>query len=443
MQVYIDNHQSLFSHDNSQIARMRSEAAQDFKRLKLPSRRDEEYRYADTHDIFTKAYRFYFQHTPLDTPPSCLFQCDVPQLDAHTLFLVNGFYLTDAGTSLNTLPSGAIYGSLQEAIKLYPHIVFEYLNRISNSTSDGLVPLSTCLMVDGLFLYIPEGVTLDKPFQIISLLQGEENRFINNRHLLIAEPHSNVQIILCDHSLSPAHFLTNTVWEVYVRDRANLEFITMQNQHNEVAAFFHLFADVQDNAAFTQTTITLHGGFLRSNIYASLNGEGIVNTVNGLALVDGDQYVDMHTVVNHQKRNCHSSQLYKTILDDNAQATFYGLINVHQDAQKTQAYQRNANVLLTDNASINTRPQLIIYADDVKCSHGATIGQLDEQAMFYMQSRGIPPKEAKRLLLLAFVQDILDSLHIQPLRSRIEHLVQKRLRGERDSCFQGGIEQSK
>lgn len=439
VQLYIDNHPQLFGHDVPGMRDIRATAIEDFKRLGLPSRKDEPYRYADLNPCLSRDYATIFTPSPLDTPPSCIFQCDVPQLHAYAIFLINGFYFTDAGEQLTTLPSGVIYGSLKQALSTHPQLVLQHIYQQAGNPPDGLVALATALALDGVFIYIPQGVQLERPIQLISLLQGDQSRMVNTHNITILEPNAQAQIVLCDDTLSDAHFLVNTNWELTIREQANLDLLAMQNHHNNATSFMHLFADIHDGATFTSNTLTIHGGFVRNGIYARLDGENIDAQINGLALVDGQQYVDMHTVVDHLKPSCQSRQLYKTIIDDKGEATFYGIINVHPDAQKTQAYQRNANMLLTDTAVINTRPQLIIHADDVKCSHGATTGQLDEEARFYMQQRGIPAKEVSRLLMRAFVQDLFDTIHIEPLRLRIENIVERRLSGNRSRCYEGDM----
>jgi Fe-S cluster assembly protein SufD len=224
------------------------------------------------------------------------------------------------------------------------------------------------------------------------------------------------------------------VTEVFTNKGANLDVVSMQNQHNESIQFSHIFAKQDRDSVLSTNTVSLHGGVIRNNVNVLLNDEGCENHTYGLALVDRNQHIDMYSFIDHAKPNCTSNELYKALLDDQATGAFNGRILVRRDAQKTQAFQSNNNLLLTTDAKMYTKPQLEIYADDVKCSHGATVGQLDMEAKFYMQARGIGEREAKLLLMFGFAHDVVKSIKIEPLRERIDDLVNRRLRGELSRC---------
>jgi Fe-S cluster assembly protein SufD len=257
---------------------------------------------------------------------------------------------------------------------------------------------------------------------------------VQHRNLFILEENSEAKVLICDHTLSTHEFLTNSVTEIYTGPGAIMDFIRVQNEHNKSSQVTNAFMHQMRNSKVTTNYITLHGGVVRNNIYVNLAEEGAANQSAGLFLIDQKQHVDNYTLVNHLKPDCTSNQLYKGILDDEATGAFNGKIHVWQDAQHTLAYQRNNNILLTDTAKMHTKPQLEIYADDVKCSHGATIGQLDPDAMFYLRSRGIPEKESRHLLMYAFTDEVLKEITLPALRERITDLVDKRLRGELSRC---------
>jgi len=346
---------------------------------------------------------------------------------------LNGFYLPK-GNKINKLDNGMIYGSLAEAAIKYPEIVSKHYNTIADNTGEGLVALNTAFVQDGIFIYVPKGVEVDKPLQIINLLMSDENLLVQFRNLIILEESSKASVVVCDHTLSAQKFLSNVVTEIVVKPSAKFDFVKMQNEHNDCTQLAHVYIKQQKDSKVTTNTISLHGGFIRNNLNALLDEEGCENNSYGLYLTDRTQHIDNYSFIDHAKPHCTSSELFKGILDDQATGAFNGRILVRKDAQQTQAFQANNNLLLTTEAKMNTKPQLEIYADDVKCSHGATVGQLDMDAKFYMQTRGIGEKEAMHLLMFGFAHEVVKKISIEPLRDRIDDLVNKRLRGELSRC---------
>ncbi|MFO7756381.1 MAG: Fe-S cluster assembly protein SufD, partial [Bacteroidales bacterium] len=241
-------------------------------------------------------------------------------------------------------------------------------------------------------------------------------------------------MIVCDHALSPLKFLTNAVTEIFVGENAHFDILRVQNEHNNAAKLTHTFIHQEKNSYAVSNNITLHGGMVRNSTYHRLNGEGAECNALGLYLSDKWQHVDNFVSIEHASPNCISNQLFKGVLDDSATGTFNGRILVNEGAQKTLAYQKNNSILLTDDARMDSKPQLEIYADDVKCSHGATVGQLDEEAMFYLRSRGIPKEEARLMLMFGFAHEIIKHISTEVLRNRIDELVLQRLRGELSRC---------
>ena len=286
----------------------------------------------------------------------------------------------------------------------------------------------------GLFVYVPKGITLDKPLQVINVLLSESDLFVTQRNLVVLEENAHANLVFCDHTLTSKNFFTNSLTEIFVGEGSNLEFNNLQNEHDEAGRVSSIFVHQGRSSSINSTTITLHSGLVRNNVKIKLDGEGAENTTSGLFLTDKTQHVDNFVFVEHAKPHCTSNQMFKGVLDDQSTGAFNGRILVDRDAQKTAAYQKNSNLLLTSEAKMNTRPQLEIYADDVKCSHGATVGQLDQEALFYMQARGIGKKEARLLLMYAFAHEIIQNIKIENLRFRIDEMVNKRLRGELSRC---------
>ena len=370
---------------------------------------------------------------PADFVKAEEFRCDVTDLDAHGIVLLNGFYPT-INEKLRQLPSGVWIGSLNEAAIRFSDIFEKHFGKYAKSETDGLIHLNTAMASDGVFVYIPEGVTLTKPVQVVNLVQSDNDMFNQHRNLIIAEKNSEFSIIICDHTLSPQKFLTNAVTEVFVGENAHFDIIRVQNEHNNACKITNTFIHQEKNSVTSSNNITLHGGLIRNSTYHYLGGEGAESYSYGLYLTDKWQHVDNFVNVDHAFPHCTSNQLFKGVLDDMSTGAFNGRILVRPDAQGTLAYQKNNNILLTDDAKMDTKPQLEIFADDVKCSHGATVGQLDDDALFYLQSRGINKREARLMLMFGFAHEVIQNIKIEPLRERMDNLVMQRLKGELSRC---------
>jgi Fe-S cluster assembly protein SufD len=411
----------------------RDEAMNKFRSLGIPSRKNETYKYTNLDLFFNHDYRNYFIPEPTDFIKAEEFKCDVTDLDTHGLVLLNGFYptLTD---KLKQLPSGVWIGSLNEAAKKFPELVEKHYGKYANGGSDGLVHLNTAMASDGVFVYVPKGVVQNKPIQVINLVYSETDMFNQHRNLLILEPNSELSIIICDHTLTPQKFLTNAVTEVYVGENSHFDIIRVQNEHNAACKITHTFIQQEKNSSASSNNITLHGGLIRNSTHHHLAGEGAETLSLGLYLADKFQHIDNYVNVIHSAPDCTSNQLFKGVLDEMATGAFNGRILVKPDAQGTIAYQKNNNILMTDDAKMDTKPQLEIYADDVKCSHGATVGQIDEDSLFYLQSRGINKREAQLMLMFGFAHEVIQHIKVEPLRERMDNLVMQRLKGELSRC---------
>ncbi|MFP4619883.1 MAG: Fe-S cluster assembly protein SufD [Bacteroidales bacterium] len=411
----------------------REEAIQNFQKNGIPHNKVEKYKYTDLNPAFDRHYRSYIRPKMIDFNLNDIFRCDVPELDTYVVLLLNGWFYENK-TPRKQLPNGVIISSFREAANKYPDIIKAHYNRYADSEIDGLTALNTAFAQDGVFLYIPKGKAMDKPVQIINLLLDEEDGMAQHRNLFVIEESGEAQIIVCDHTLSEKNFLTNSVTEIFVGQNAHLHFDRIQNEHNGSTQISNMYLDQERDSNVLSNTITLHGGLVRNNFNMRLNGENSENQTLGLYMADRSQHIDNYVHMDHAYPNCRSNQLFKGVLDDISTGAFNGRILVRQNAQKTEAYQANNNILLTDDAKMNSKPQLEIYADDVKCSHGGTSGQLNEDALFYLRSRGLPYKEAQLLLMYAFAHEIIGKIRIEPLKKRIHELVEKRLRGELSRC---------
>ena len=431
--LYRDNIGEVRAGSSPYINSLREDAFNRFCEMGVPTKKNEAYKYTNLNIFFDHDYKSYFMPETADFVKAEQFRCDVADLDTHGIVLLNGFYPT-INEKLRQLPTGVWIGSLNEAAVRFPEIIEKHYGKYADSNTDGLVHLNTAMASDGVFVYVPEGVTLPKPVQIVNLVQAEEDMFNQHRNLFVVEKNAEISIIICDHTLSPRKFLTNAVTEVFVGENAHFDIIRVQNEHNAAGKITHTFIHQEAKSVASSNNMTLHGGLIRNSTYHFLGGEGAESNSFGLFLADKWQHVDNFVNVDHAFPNCTSNQLFKGVLDDMSTGAFNGRILVRPDAQKTLAYQKNNNILLTDDAKMDTKPQLEIYADDVKCSHGATIGQLDSEALFYLQSRGINKREARLMLMFGFAHEVIQNIKIEPLRERMDNLVMQRLKGELSRC---------
>jgi Fe-S cluster assembly protein SufD len=415
------------------LNRMREVSFKRFAQTGIPDFKNEDYKYTNLKPAFEKSYRQELVRESGLINLNEVFKCNIPQLDAHLVFLVNGWFYSGNNPEAE-LPKGVVLGSLEQIANEKPELLQDYLNRQAGLSNDPFVALNTAFAKDGFFLFVPKGVAIEKPIQIINLLSSDENLMATQRNLVIAEAASQVKLLVCDHTLTSTSFLFNTVSEIFVGEDAIVDVYTIQNHHNQSTTINSAFFKQERNSNLTTGTVSLHGGLIRNNLKVTFNGEHAEANVNGISFTDKKQHIDNFTVIEHASPNCLSNQIYKNILDDESTGAFAGRIHVARDAQQTIAFQRNNNVLLSDKAKMQTKPQLIIDADDVKCSHGATVGQIDEEALFFLRARGIGEKDARMMLMNAFAHEVILKISIEPLRERIDELIEKRLNGEISRC---------
>ena len=413
----------------------RKRAFRDFVAQGIPTRKSENYKYTNLQPAFSREYQFLHEKTEKEFHLEEVFKCDVPQLDTHLVTILNGWFYQEADIK-GILPENVILESLEKVAVMKPELLKEHYGQLADTEADPMVALNTAFARDGYFLRVPKNTKVESPIQIISLLQSDCDTYVTQRNLIVVEPGAEVTLILCDHTLNLHNYLSNSVTEIFVGENAVVNYYTVQNQHNNATAVNSVYVHQEQNSQANTNTITLHGGLVRNNLKVILAGENGEANVYGMAFLDRKQHVDNFTQLVHAMPHCQSNQLYKHILDDESTGAFSGRINVKRDAQKTNAFQRNNNLLLTDKAQMQTKPQLIIEADDVKCSHGATIGQIDEDALFYLRSRGIEEKQARLMMMNAFSYEVVQNIKVEPLRDRIDELIEKRLRGDVARCHE-------
>jgi len=434
LELFRQNKGQIGSADPDFMSDLREQAIQSFEKTGFPLRKQENYKYTHLEPVFDGELSHLFTPRSISFDDGELFRCDVPMLDSYVLTVLNGFFYNPEGPDLFELENGVIYGSLREAMKRHPKLVSKYLGKNASLENEAFVSLNTAFSQDGIFLFVPEGTEMERPIQIIHLLLSDQNQMVQHRNLFVVEKNAAAKVIVCDHTLAPHLFLTNSVTETFTGENADLDILRLQNEHNNSCQVTNTWMSQERDSRVQHATITLHGGMVRNNLNVKMKGEGAETNALGLFLIDKNQHVDSFTVIEHLEPHCVSNQHYKGVLDDDSTGAFNGKIHVFPDAQKTEAYQSNNNILLTDTAKMNTKPQLEIYADDVRCSHGATVGQLDRDALFYMQSRGIPRDESRLMLMYAFADEVISRIKHPALKERIGDLVGKRLRGELSRC---------
>ena len=393
----------------------RADAVRRFEQLGIPGTGNEDYKYTNLEQLFGNGYIPAFEQVKGVQSGESL-------IDAYTFRFVNGWFQSSENAGL---PQGIIAGSIRQIAGEKPSML-SALNSIAKIYDDAPVLLNAAYAQDGFFLYIPDGIVLEKPIQIENQTIGS-SVLGSQRNLLIVGENSQARIIFSDKSQSGQ--LTNQLTEMIVGSRSVVDLYQVQD-HEGASAVNSVLVRQDKGTNVAILTVTLQGELVRNNIYVEFAGEHGECHLSGMSFPENQQHVDNFIRVEHTAPNCVSNQLYKNILRDSATGAFSGRIHVFRDAQKTNAFQRNNNILLTDEAKMFTKPQLIIDADDVKCSHGATVGRLNEEALFYLRARGIGETDARLMLLSAFSHEIIEALRYEPFREIVSALVEKRLKGK-------------
>lgn len=436
-QQYID----LFSQYEDMICRHsaevlnapRSKAFADFERLGFPTRKQEKYKYTDISRFFEPDYGLNLNRLELPVNPYEVFRCDVPNMSTQLYFVVNDSFYNKA-LPKSQLPEGVIIGSLKDMSEAHPDLVKKYYGKLADTSKDGVVAFNTAFAQDGVLLYVPKGMVVDKPIQLVNILRADVNFMVNRRVLIILEDASEARLLICDHAMDNVNFLGTQVIEVFVGKDAVFDMYELEETHTSNVRISSCFVRQEENSNVLLNGMTLHNGTTRNTTEVTLAGRGAEINLCGMTIADKNQHVDNNTFIDHAVPDCNSHELFKYVLDDQSVGAFAGLVLVRPGAQHTNSQQTNRNLCVTREARMYAQPQLEIYADDVKCSHGATVGQLDENALFYMRARGIAEREARLLLMFAFVNEVIDNIRLDALKDRLHLLVEKRFRGELNKC---------
>ena len=437
IELYEQAREIIFSHAPEAMNAVRDEAFEDFRRQGFPSKKVERYKYTDLQKLFAPDYGVNLNRLEIPVDPYQAFRCDVPNLSTSLYFVVNDAFYNRQQPQAH-LPEGVIVGSLREN----PHFIGKYYAKLAKTSEDAVTALNTMLAQDGLLVYVPRNVKVDRAIQVINILKATPQNaqrqvpdlMVNRRVLIILEEGAEIKMLFCDHAADDRNFLATQVIEAYVGENASLDLYCLEETHYKNVRLSNVYIDQQANSRVNHNVITLHNGVTRNRLDLTFSGPGAECGCYGCVIADKQQHVDNNTLIVHRAPHCTSNELYKYVLDDKAVGAFAGRVLVEHGAQKTASQMTNQNLTATREARMYTQPMLEIYADDVKCAHGSTVGQLNDAALFYMRQRGISLEEAKLLLQNAFINEVIDHMRLTPLRDRLHHLVEKRFRGELNKC---------
>ncbi len=432
-QQYIDLYQQcrqmIGDHSSSVMNAPREAAFERFSKNGFPTKKVERYKYTDIQKVMAPDYGLNLNRLEIPVDPYEAFRCDVPNLSTALYFVVNDAFYRQA-PSKAPLPEGVIIGSLSE----YSDKVEAYYNKLAGKEGDAITDLNTMLAQDGLLIYVPRNTAVDKAVQIINILRSDVDLMVNRRVLIVAEANSEIKLLFCDHAADDRNFLATQVIEVFAGENARVDLYCLEETHARNVRLSNVYIRQERDSRVKHNVITLHNGVTRNKLDLVLAGDGAECQCNGCVIADKQQHVDNNTLISHEAQHCTSNELYKYVLDEKATGAFAGRVYVAHGAQKTSSQMTNQNLTATPEARMYTQPMLEIYADGVKFAHGSTVGQLSDAALFYMRQRGIPEHEARMLLQVAFIREVIDEIELIPLRDRLHYLVDKRFRGELNKC---------
>ncbi len=391
-----------------------------FAELGFPGRKDEEWRFTDVRPIAETPF-----HTAALTADASETVAEFSFPGVPQIVFVNGRFAPEFST-IAGLPGGAKIVALSNALRNDAALLEPHLGRYAEFEREPFVALNTALFDEGAFVYIPRGVAIEEPLHIL-YIGTEKNAAIYPRTLIVAEENSQATLVESYAGSAGTVYFTNAVTEVVLAERAVVDHYKLQRESDDAFHIAQMNVRLKRNSNFSSHSITFGGAITRNDVVAILGAEHIECTLNGLYLGDGTRVVDNHTTIDHAMPNCNSHEVYKGILDDRSRGIFNGKIFVREDAQKTDAKQTNRTLLLSEDAQINTKPQLEIFADDVKCTHGATVGQLNAEQLFYLRTRGVPLEDARALLVYAFASDIVSRIKVEPVRDALDAQLLERL----------------
>ncbi|MEZ4787473.1 MAG: Fe-S cluster assembly protein SufD [Flavobacterium haoranii] len=411
--------------ENSSLHEVRNQAIKNFESKGFPSKKEEAWKYTSLNAVLKNDFSVFPKSEPAVEFKEVK-KYFLHDIDTYKLVFIDGKFSSFLSQTTHDGIDVCLLSSVLNKPK-YKLVLDTYFNQVA-SKDESLTTLNTAFAKEGAFVNIPKGKVADKPIEIIHFSTGSEAAImLQPRNLIIVGENAHVQIIERHQSLNENPVLTNSVTEIFAQKRAICDYYKIQNDEQSANLIDNTYIAQKQESRVAVHTFSFGGNITRNNLNFYHQGERIDSTLKGITIIGDKQHVDHYTLVHHAQPNCESHQNYKGIYGDSATGVFNGKIYVEKEAQKTDAFQQNNNILVSEKATINAKPQLEIFADDVKCSHGCTIGQLDESAMFYMQQRGIPKKEARALLMYAFTDEVMESVKIPELKQRITKIIANKL----------------
>lgn len=431
--LYDATREAIRANSGEPMNARRDAARRKLEDASLPTRRTEGFEKTSIEDLFAPDYGVNVNRIGIPVDVAATFRCDVPNLSTLQATVVNDKFIPSAALD-DRLAGGIRFMSLARASREMPEIVSRHYGSIAPE-EDASVSLNTMLAQDGVFIYVPRGVRADKALQLVNIFSSPAPLAAFRRMLVVVEDDADLTLLVCDHTQDRSqHYLASQIIEMSVGRNARVEICSIEESSPLTSRYSRLFVRQAQGSNVSVNSTTLTCGITRNDFDIELEGEHCECRLSGMAIGSDSMHIDNNTAVRHRPPRCHSNQLFKYVLDGESDGAFEGSITVLPDAPFTEAYQSNRNILASDRARMHCKPQLIINNDEVKCSHGATTGQLDEDALFYMRSRGIPEAEARRMLMQAFMVDVIDSVRIPGLRERLLHLVDRRFSGTLGNC---------
>lgn len=430
-EIYTENREVIHSHATPLMNKCRQEALALLEKTGLPVQGEEEFKRFAIDEILGGEYNFNFERKSYGVDPFRDFPCSLSYTKSVQHFVLDDrvYQNGDAGCE------GVFLGSIHDFESKYPQVAQRYYNSNADLRKDPLAQLNTLFVQDAFVIYIPKGVEVSKPIQIINLSGISPDLLCFPRFLLIAEEYAHAKVLLCDHQAYEYSCLSNIVMEIYAEKGACVECYDIEESRAETMRIASVYTYQESESKVLFDSLTIQNGRTRNSFYANLVGRHASFDLDGMCILDGDQIADNYVSVKHSSSDCHSDQLFKYVGNDRSVGSFTGHIYVAPEGQKTEAYQINRNLLLAPTAKMYSKPQLEIYTDDVRCSHGMTTGQIDETALFYMQQRGIPYAEARLMLTISFMSDVLETIRLPELKDRLTRVVDRRFRGLPAGCL--------
>lgn len=431
--LYKENTKLIDDNSAPVLNALRPDALQSLDGAHLPTRHTEGFEKTSIEDMFAPDYGVNISRVNIPVDVTDTFRCDVPNLSTLLGFVINDSF-HPASKLESKLPEGVIFTSLRKAAAEHPELVERYYGSVA-PLGDTSVALNTLLVQDGVFIYVPRNIRLERPLQLVNIFSAPVPMMAFRRGLIVLEEGAELQLLVCDHTQqSDNDFLGSQVVEVIAGERARFETCTIEESSERTSRYSKMFIRQHAHSQVICNATTLTCGNTRNEFTIDLLGEHCETHLAGMAIGSGKMHIDNDSAINHRAPHCHSNQLFKYVLDEESTGAFEGSILVTPQAQYTEAYQSNRNILASTSARMHCKPQLEIYNDEVKCSHGATTGQLDNDALFYMRTRGIPESEARTMLMQAFMIDVIETVRIPGLQERLRHLVERRFSGTLGDC---------